>query len=101
MVCVKAAGGAGNRVNEDGSHQGAGAADAVGDESENEAADGGGDEREGIEEAGSAGAHAQLANEVGENQRVEHDVHGVEHPAETAGDQRRALGGQQGFWPCG
>ena len=89
----EAASGAGNRVHDDGSHQRAGAADAVGNPAECEAADGGGEKGEGVEEAGGARVHRELADQEGEDQRVQHHVHGVEHPAEAAGDKGLALGG--------
>jgi len=59
---------------------------------ENKSADGGSDEHQGIQKTRGASVHAELAHQVGENERVKHDVHGVEHPAEAAGDERFALG---------
>src|SRR5207245_5860620 len=48
----------------------------------------------GIEEAGGAFVDAEFANEGGDDIGVEHDVHGVEHPAGASGDQGAALGGR-------
>src|SRR5580698_9922466 len=79
----EAAGGARKRVEKDRGHQRTSASDAVGDDAENQAAEGGRDQSEGVEEAGRAGAHREFADQIGEDERVEHDVHGVEHPAEA------------------
>ena len=82
------------RVDEDRDHQRARAADAVGQEAEAEAADGGGEQRERVQQPALRLAHPEVAHEVREHHRVEHHVHGVEHPAEPARDQseRRSAG---------
>ena len=83
----EAAGGTGDGVDEDGSHEGARAANAVRDDAEEKTADGGRGESEGVEQAGGGSAHGEFADEIGEDEGIEHDVHGIEHPAEAAGDE--------------
>src|SRR5882672_11398783 len=87
------AGGACKRVDEDRSHERACAPDAIRENTEKKSADGGSDKRQRIQKTRGPSVHAELADQVRENERVEHDVHGVEHPAEAAGDERFALGG--------
>ena len=41
--------------------------------------------------AGEGGGEMQVALDGGEDHRVEHDVHAVEHPAEGGGDEGSAL----------
>ena len=88
---AEAAGAAGQRVHEDRDHQRARAAHAVGQEAEQRAADGGGHQGEGVEQARRGLVHPQVAHQVGEDQGVEHHVHGVEHPAEAARHERAPL----------
>src|SRR5712664_357635 len=95
----KAAGGAGERIDEDGCHERASASDAVRENTEKKSTDGGSDERQRTQKARGARVHAELEDEVGENERVEHHVHGVEHPAEAAGGERFAFGGSDVAWP--
>jgi len=42
-----------------------------------------------IEQAGGGLAHAQVAHDVGQHQRVEHGIKGVEHPAQAAATKVR------------
>ena len=86
------AGPAGQRVHQDREDERARAADAVGQEPEGEAAEGGRDERERVEQPARALVHAQVVHEVRQHERVEHHVHGVEHPAEAARHERALLG---------
>jgi len=76
---------------QDGEHQRAGTPDAVRDHSEEQAADGGSDERQRVQQARGLRVHAELADQEGENQGVEHYVHRVEHPARGSGDQGAAF----------
>src|SRR5205823_10056110 len=68
---------AGNGINEDGTHQSARAAKAIRKNTEKEAANRGSDQREGIKKASGGFAHAELGHQIGEDERVQHDVHGV------------------------
>src|SRR5262249_21242771 len=78
-------------IGEDAEHQGTLASDAVGDETEEHAADAGSEQGQGGEEAGHGLAHAEIANDVGQNQRVEHSVESIEHPAESSSEKSPAL----------
>src|ERR1700682_1287557 len=89
----KAAGGACQGIDQDGSHECSRASDAIRENTENKSTDGGSDERQRTEKARGARVHAELEDEVGENERVKHDVHGVEHPAEAASNEGFAFGG--------
>ena len=85
---------AGNGINEDGTHQSARAAKAIRKNTEKEAANRGSDQREGIKKASGGFAHAELGHQIGEDERVQHDVHGVEHPTQAAGNEGFAFRGR-------
>src|SRR6267154_305212 len=78
---------AGQRIHQNRDHQRPRAADAVSHYAEQQPANRGGHQREGIQKAGRARVHGEFTDEVGQDERVEHHVHGVQHPAEPAGGQ--------------
>ena len=82
-----------DRVSQDAEHEGALASDAVGKKAEEHTADARGQQSESVEKAGRPLRHAEIAHDVGQHQRVKHGVEGVEHPAESGGQQGAALGG--------
>ena len=90
----KTTSGASNGIHEDGCHERARAPDAVSKDAEKKSPESRGNKRERAEEAGGALTHAEIADQISEDERVQHDVHGVEHPAESAGDQRFAFCGR-------
>ena len=75
-------------IDEDAGHQGLAAAEAVGEDAEDEAADGRGDEGQRAEKPRRRLGHAQVGHQRRQDHGVEHDVEGVEHPAERGGDER-------------
>ena len=87
----KATGEREERIGEDAHTEQAAAAQAVGEEAEEKAAEGGADERESVQSACHGFGHAELAHQGGEHERVEHDIEGIEHPAEAGGDDGAAL----------
>ena len=89
----EAAGGGGDGVDEQAGVEGDGAAEAVGEPAEEEAAGGCGEKRRGHHRAGERRGQMEVALHGGEDHRVEHDVHAVEHPAEGCGGECSALGG--------
>lgn len=96
----EAAGGGCEGVDEEREVEGAGAAQAVGEPAEEEAAGGCGEQRGGHHGAGDGGGEVEIALHGGQDHRVEHDVHAVEHPAEGGGEEGAALrrrgGGEEG-----
>ena len=92
MVCDKPLAKLASEYDQDRGHQRAGAAHPVGDHAEAQAADRRGDEREGVQEPGLGFAHPEVEHQLREHHGVEHHVHGVEHPAEAARDERALLG---------
>jgi len=77
-----------HRVDDDAPDERAGAAVAIGHDAEDQAAAGGRDERERGELPGCGGAHAERRHERRQHHRVEHDVEGVEHPAQARSHER-------------
>ncbi len=60
-------------------------------ETEEETSQGRGDQRESIQKSRCALRHAELAHQGGEHDGIEHDVEGIEHPAEARGHYSAAL----------
>ena len=87
----EAAEGCRDGVDEDAEGEGAGAAEAVGEPAEGEASRGRGQERGGDHGAAGGGGEAELALDRAEDERVEHNVHAVEHPAEGGGEEDALL----------
>ena len=79
-----------DRIAEDGGHQRACAADPVRDDARHDAAGRGGEECDRSENAGGADGEVKngIVDELGEDDRVEHHVERVEHPAERGRDER-------------
>ena len=78
-----------DRVDEHARHQRARAAVAIGDDAEGQAAGGGGEEhRPSRSRRRSAVVMPEVRDDRREQQRVEHHVERVEHPAERRGDER-------------
>ncbi len=73
-------------VDQDACHQGAGAAEAVGDDAEEKSTCGCGKQRDRAEDSGGAFAEVQVGHQRSQHQGVEHYVEGVEHPAEGCCD---------------
>ena len=88
----EAAGGGEDRVDQDRAHQRALAAEPIGDHAEDDAAGGGGEQRDRSEQA--VGLKRQMQRRIVDQRRadhrVEHHVERVEHPAERRGDERVA-----------
>ena len=96
-------------------YEGTGASRSVGDESEDDATGGRGDESRRPEQPGFSLRDAECANDRGQDHRIEHDVEGVEHPSERGRDERVARGrfgrappgeasgcrGSRRIWPAG
>ena len=81
----------GQRKDQDRAHQRAGAAEAIGDVAEDRAADARHDQRDGAEHAGGVVAEAEVHAQLADGHGVEHEIHGVEHPAELRGQQHAPL----------
>ena len=79
------------RKNQDRAHQGPGPAEAIGDVTEDRPADARHDERDGAEHAGGVVAEAEVHAQLTDGHGVEHEIHGVEHPAELRGQQHTPL----------
>ena len=75
------------RVGEDREDEDARPAEPVGEDTRADAADGRGDERHRGEEPRLRAVEAELGPDRRERERVEHDVHRVEHPARRRGDE--------------
>jgi hypothetical protein len=95
----QATGEARERVDQDRRHQRAGAAHAVGNHPECQAADGGSGERERVQEPGLGLAEPEVEHQLREHHGIEHHVHGVEHPAQASRDQRASLRRADRLWP--
>ena len=80
-----------NRIGEDAQHQCALASRTVGNESECHASDPRGQQGQAVEQTSYAFAHAQVAHDVGQHERVEHGVKGIEHPAQSGSNQSASL----------
>ncbi|HLJ78691.1 MAG TPA: hydantoinase/oxoprolinase family protein [Acidobacteriaceae bacterium] len=78
-------------VDEDAGRERAHAAGAVSEPAEDEAAGGGADQGGGHQRAAHGGGEMHLSLHRTEDERVEHDVHAVEHPAEAGGEQGSLL----------
>ena len=79
------------REDQDRGHQGARPAEAIGHVAEDRAADAGHDERHRAEHAGRVVAESEVHAQLADGHGVEHEVHGVEHPAELRGQQHAPL----------
>jgi hypothetical protein len=96
----------GDGVEEHAGVESAGASHAVGGPTEEDAAGGGGEQRGGHHGAGESGGEVHLLLDSGQDHGVEHDVHAVEHPAESGCGEGAALrwsGGSEpvgGVWDC-
>src|SRR5690348_5039539 len=90
----KTASRAGNGIDEDRSHESTSAANSISENAEAKSADRRGPQGERVEKAGGARAHVEFADQVREDKRVQHDVHGVEQPAQAAGNEGFALVGR-------
>ena len=90
----QAAGGGEDRVDEDARHERLRSTHAIGQQAEEHAPDRRREQRERSEQARRRGAHLQVAHQVGEDHRVEHDVHAIEHPPQACGHERAALLGR-------
>ncbi len=77
-----------HRVDEDASHQRPRPAEPVGDHPEDHPSRRGGEQGERSEQSGGFRVHRQVPHERNQDERVEHDVEGVQHPAERGRDQR-------------
>ena len=77
-----------HRVDDHAGHERARSAVPIGDDAEEEAAGGGGKERGRTDGAGGLPRDAQVGDDRREEQRVEHHVERVEHPAERRRDER-------------
>ena len=86
--CRQAARRGEHRVDGHARHQRARAAVPVGDDAEEKAAGRGGEERDRADGAGRLPRDPEVRDDRREQQRVEHHVEGVEHPAERRGDER-------------
>jgi hypothetical protein len=70
------------REEDDRAHQGARAAESVGDVAERETADARHDQRRRAEQSGRGVVESEMDLQLVERDGIEHEVHGVEHPAE-------------------
>ena len=69
----------------------AGAAEPVGDVAEDRAADAGHDQRHGAQHAGHVVAKLEVAAQLPDRHGVEHEIHGVEHPAQLGSQEHAPL----------
>ncbi len=80
-------------------HQRPRPAEAIGDVTENRAADARHDQGHGAEHAGRVVPEPEVHPELPNRHGVEHEVHGVEHPAELRGEQHAPLLARDGAIP--
>ena len=84
-----------HRIDRNAQHQSGAASGAVGEESEEDAACGRGDQSDRRQRSRLRGREMEFAEKRGNDHRVKGHVHAVEHPAERAGQKRAALPGRR------
>ena len=76
-----------HRVDEDAPDQRPRPSEAIGDDAEADAAGGGGEQGDRSEQPRGGRRQREVAHQVGEDQRPQHHVERIEHPAEPGGDE--------------